>query len=360
MPTIHWQHIIEAAVGYSGHSHRIARMRNEGAMFAPPYRSGTWMPPLWHFQPARPDQPSEVGDAPASYGPPFPHKFLEDFEDRTYAFAFWSYAARTPNSQPNGTEFLGNSTLGGDFEIDAKAWYMWNQGGGPGPNAMFVDAFCLELNDYIPDWFVDVYPDPGPQTYSPESDGLVGPLTRALNEDGYLATDTQVPKGGIEVKARGVIGDPPMLRAYTFAGWIFITLPGFPMQQANDAVIDVPQSSIIFARALYIRNPPVPPPTPPPPPVVVPFGFQNVISGQAGGTVIILGNVFPTGDRPPGGPPGPETYLPVENLRVAIVSLENKIRDLQQTLGNELLRKQVSEQQASGRRVLGKQALRKK
>ena len=47
MTTVDWKHIILAASGYSGTSHRIARMRNAGAHFADFYRQGYWSGEEW-------------------------------------------------------------------------------------------------------------------------------------------------------------------------------------------------------------------------------------------------------------------------------------------------------------------------
>ena len=90
-----------------------------------------------------------------------------------------------------------------------------------------------------------------------------------------------------------------------------------------------------FDSELRLGQPPVAAPQ------VIPFGLQNVIYGQAGGTVIILGNIFPIGERPPAGPPLPENYLSVASLRAAIAGLEGRIRDLQQVLGKQVGEKQL-------------------
>jgi len=46
-----------------------------------------------------------------------------------------------------------------------------------------------------------------------------------------------------------------------------------------------------------------------PEPLIIPFGWQHVISGQAGGRVLVIGGVFPTGEQPPRGPEPGDTFL---------------------------------------------------
>jgi len=132
------------------------------------------------------------------------------YENRNFIFAFWSLTASDMvTGQSEAQIQLGNvandSHSGGMWTVSAKAYYVWDFGHGPGDNAILIDAFDIQLGDFIPDDFVDVAPDQG------------GALSADAN-NGYIDTTTQIPEGAkITITARNA------LPAKRFGYWLSIT-----------------------------------------------------------------------------------------------------------------------------------------
>ena len=248
MTTVDWKHIILAASGYSGTSRRIARMRNAGAVFAPPYQERHWSGDgnsSWS------PNTDERGRAPASYGPPFSPQ--DPYQDRTYAFAFWSIAGSSPEGArlqlvPDGQT---PSIAGDSWALNAKAWYVWLRNpnilveGGPGEHAVEIDAFSETANDFIADYFVDISPDGTPDPGRSD----MGPMTYTANEDGYVVTEGL--KDPISITAREVIGDGYF--RYSFVKWQVVPSfsSGSPMPEVNGNTLTIYPQNTMKAYAIY-------------------------------------------------------------------------------------------------------------
>jgi len=127
------------------------------------------------------------------------------FDGLDYVLAFWSITSqdtlspqreahvefgRTASSSHSGAASMG----GGQWVVTAKAYYVWNFGVGGGDNALLIDAFDIQLGDFIPDDFVDATPDDGART-----------LTMDAN-NGYIDTSTQIAEGNaLTVTARDTL-----------------------------------------------------------------------------------------------------------------------------------------------------------
>jgi hypothetical protein len=184
-------------------------------------------------------------------------------------------------SSPTGTPFFEvynertPSPGGGPWTLDAKAWYVWNYGGGGGEHAVEVDAFSRTDNRFIPDFFVDVLPDGPPDPSDPTAGG---PLSRIANYDGYVATGPLTKP--VEIRAREIIGDGT--ERYRFVRWVEVEslTSGEPMPFVDNDRIIVHPGNIMRAFAIYNRLPPMPPP-PIRPVVVLPEGGYIVrVGGQ--------------------------------------------------------------------------------
>jgi len=248
MLTVNWQHIILAASGYAGTSRRIARMRDAGAQFAPPYleRRLSIDGDIW--SPTTP----EMGHAPDSYTPSLLPADL--YGDRNYVFAFWSINSLSGAGTPHRMVTDGRTPSiyigGGPGGLDAKAWYVWDRnssgdGGGIGEHGVEIDAFDWTNNDFLPNDFVDISPD-GPQ--DPEH-ANPGPLTYTANEDGYVSTESLTEP--ITIKARGQFRDGNF--RYQFAHWQVIHrfTSGIPMPEVNGSTITVHPQNTMKAYAIY-------------------------------------------------------------------------------------------------------------
>lgn len=251
MTTVDWKHIILAASGYSGTSRRIARMRNAGAVFAPPYRERHWSS---NGNSSWSPNTVERGQAPGNYGPPFsPLPAVDPYGDRTYAFAFWSIAGSSPNGAPLQTVPDGQtpSIAGDSWTLNAKAWYVLDRntigkgdppGGGP---AVEIDAFSETANDFISPDFVDINPDGTPDPGHSD----MGPLTFTANEDGYVSTE--MLKYPISITAREVIGDGYF--RYSFVKWQVVPRfsGGSPMPEVNGNTLTIHPQNTMKAYAIY-------------------------------------------------------------------------------------------------------------
>jgi hypothetical protein len=252
MTNVNWQHLILAASSsYTGTSRRVARMRLGGAVFPPPIRSGNWSGDgAWS------PTTNVRGRAPEAYLPPHPAGTEEFYGERRYVFAFWSVAGSSPTGTPLLEVYTDMTPApgGGPWDLQAKAWYVWDYGTGSGPHAIEVDAFSRTDNNFIPDFFVDVSPDGPPTPGDPEAGGS---LSRIANYDGYVITDTLA--NPVEIRARELIGDG--LLRYRFSHWVAVTslTSGQPRPTVDGDRITAHRSNIMRAFAIYDRDPVAPP-----------------------------------------------------------------------------------------------------
>lgn len=312
---IDWNHILLDPVVYTRHStYRIARI--PGGISAFPVGnygsieySGNWIPresdsglvpdaqrPVRNYYYVTRD--GAVGTAPPNAVPA---------DARGFRFAFWSYQTQTSDgprwahvtdprpSQPN---------------VDrATAYFVWDLGSGPGPHGVYLDAFNEDLGVFMPDDFVDVTPDDAGQT-TLANNGLV--MTEGIKET--------------VITARGRIAD------LLFRLWRIVYVPeeaqGPEESGANSLIVRSGYLGYAFAFYGY------PPGYQPPPPAwrkpeIIPF-WQHVVGGKAGGSLVIIGGTFPTGEPGPRGPEPGDTYTPVlETLRSEVRDLSAKLRELE-------------------------------
>jgi hypothetical protein len=112
----------------------------------------------------------------------------------TAHFAFWSVVGGE-----NGASFTTDPNLNfevGSGDAQATAWYI--EGGGPGSPALLIDAFDVDLGDFVLDDFVDVVTDAS--------------LTAEANLDGIVPTTDRTE----DVRAYTSI------RAVPFSQWIVV------------------------------------------------------------------------------------------------------------------------------------------
>jgi len=139
---------------------------------------------------------------------------------------------------------------GGQWTLNAKAWYVWDRnsgegGGGTGEHGVEIDAFNWISNDFIPNYFVDITPDGAPDPSHPD----LGPLTYTANEDGYVSTENLTEP--ITIKARRQFGDG--YDRYQFSHWQVIHrfTSGSPMPEINGSTITVHPRNTMKAYAIY-------------------------------------------------------------------------------------------------------------
>jgi hypothetical protein len=186
-------------------------------------------------------------------------------DERRYNFFFWSLIARNtadPTLNSAQVQFVPNANMtltGGPWSMIATAYYVYDFGSGTGDNVVVVDAYDIQLGDFIPDDFVKV---------SPDTKGL--PLTTQANQLGFIDTSKQIPQGrdkqgqdlSINIKADDI------LPAKQFAYWQGCQDPAFFF--ANDKnsppLIGTPPADrhdiiahyydIVVAYAFYNETPP--------------------------------------------------------------------------------------------------------
>ena len=217
-------------------------------------------------------------------------------------FAFWSISGSTPTGTPFFEVYDEQtpSPGGGPWTLDAKAWYVWDYGGGGPGHAIEVDAFNRTDNVFIPDFFVDVLPDGPPDARDLRAGG---PLSRIANYDGYV--DTERLTNPVQIRAREIIGDGEV--QYEFLRWLVVgrLSSGTPLPFVDNDRIFAHPSNIMRAFAIYNRIilGALPPPTPPGRVVVQPEGgyIIGIPAGQpftlipwTGGPPVPVG-----GDDPP-------------------------------------------------------------
>jgi hypothetical protein len=185
--TVNWQYVVMDVSPATGFR---AKRRVGGAPY-PVSESGavTLMSNSWISSPAPPD---------ISYG------------GRNFIFAFWSLTAHDmvtgqSEAQIQSSNLANDSHLGGMWTVSAKAYYVWDFGSVSGDNAILIDAFDIQLGDFIPDDFVDVTPDPS------------GTLSADAN-NGYIDTTTRIPEGTkVTIRARDA------LPAKRFGYWLSVS-----------------------------------------------------------------------------------------------------------------------------------------
>jgi hypothetical protein len=182
--TVTWRYIVMDVgpdIGYR------AKRRMGGAPYPiPESETVPWMSDGWASSPAPPSM---------AYG------------GKDFIFAFWFLTAHDMVTGQSEAQIQTNNVAndahkGGMWTVSANAYYVWDFGQGIGDNAILIDAFDIQLGDFIPDDFVDVITDEG------------GALSTDAN-NGYIDTTTQIPKGiEITVRARDAL---PMKR---FGYWL--------------------------------------------------------------------------------------------------------------------------------------------
>jgi len=227
------------------------------------------------------------------------------FGGNNYNFAFWSLSGTEFSSTQQfasvSSDPAANVSLSGsaNWTLVARAWYVWDFGTGPGDNAIAIDAFDIDANDFMAQDFVNVNPDDPQRT-----------LTKAAN-DGYLDSDTQIEAGVEEtIHARN-------LNSFKFANWQAVNSITFGNPSINGQDLVVHHHDRIVAIAFYHKIPPFHPP-PPPPHLVFPGAVRlsapTVILQLGGDTGVVPA---PLG-TPPVGPPGsPELVGASKLLEVA-------------------------------------------
>ncbi len=168
-----------------------------------------------------------------------------------YSFAFWSLTAQDTTSTYSTAQIQQGTTAndsqsGGDWIVTANAYYIPPLGGagtGNGDGFVWIDAFDIQLGDFIPDDFVDVKPDP------------TGTLTIEGN-NGYIDTTTEVATGHpITVAARD------MLHLKKFAYWLPLVVQGSAtvgLPDPHDVVAN--HGDVVIAFSFYNEVPAGPPP----------------------------------------------------------------------------------------------------
>ena len=193
--SVSWQYIVlngSSTVGY-----RVKR--RTGGSTPPVYQSGTDTPLTdnWVSQPA----PLQI-----NYG------------GATYDLGFWSLTSQDSSSTQRSAQIqtgavANDSHSGGVWSVTAKAYYIpdFSGGGGIGGGGGFVliDAFDIQLGDFIGDDFVDVTPDPS------------GTRTTDAN-NGFLDTSVLPQGSAVTIAARDALSQKQ------FAYWLA------PLVRSND------------------------------------------------------------------------------------------------------------------------------
>ncbi len=141
--------------------------------------------------------------------------------------------------------------LGGQWTVTANAYFIPHFGPGSivnvGPDPfVWIDAFDIQLGDFIPDDFVDVTPDP------------MGTLTVEAN-NGYIDTATDIAAGNpITIAARDKLTSKPNKQ---FVYWqqeqvIGSATVGFPPDK-HDIIAN--NNDLVVAFSFYNEVPPGPP-----------------------------------------------------------------------------------------------------
>jgi hypothetical protein len=303
MTTGHWMHVILDPVVYSQHgTYRIARIPGGlsafTAAFNDPRLQGT-------FDRTRNFRPHSIenGAVPEQQQPSYRYQVGQDGRlllphetdpsARTFVFGFWSLLTETTSGLRGE---IDTRPVPNDAGVTrARAFFVWNFGSGPGEHAVYLDAFNQTDGVFIPHDFVDVNPD---------FDGL--PRTNEAN-NGRFST------AGIEsttIAARHFIRNSSSgTRLYEFSHWEVVYLPNAGRgPEVQDHVLSIKDGTLAVMLAIYNRiSDDLESVSRPKDPREF---WQNILSGQAGGPVIVIGGNFPWGGPGPIGPPPSDSHSP--------------------------------------------------
>jgi hypothetical protein len=167
------------------------------------------------------------------------------------------------------------------------------------------------------DDFVDVTPDDAGQTREANN----GLLTTQAIKDTAITARPRIATAFYDVR---------------FRLWRIVYVPeGALGPEENGNTLTVRTGYLGYAFAFYG----FPPGYRPPPlrrPEIIPF-WQQVVSGQAGGSLVIIGGTFPTGEPGPRGPEPGDTYTPVlKELSSQVTDLSARLRAVENRLKEKL------------------------
>jgi hypothetical protein len=322
---INWNHILLDPVVYARHStFRIARI--PGGISAFPVGnsgsleySGNWIPSERDSglvpDAQRPERQyyyvnreGRVVTAPPSAAPE---------GGRGFRFAFWAY--RTSTSAGPRWAHITDPRPSLPSVDSATAYFVWDLDSGPGPHGVYLDAFNEDTGAFMPDDFVDVTPDDARQTRTGEAN------------NGLLTTE------GIKetvITARGRIAT--VFYDLRFRVWRIVYVPeraSGPVENGN--MLTVNAGYLGYAFAFYGFPPGYRPPALREP-EIIPF-WQHVVGGKAGGSLVIIGGTFPTGEPPPRGPEPGDTYSPIlQKLSLEVTELSARLRALEDRVREKL------------------------
>lgn len=313
---IDWNHILLDPVVYARHStYRIARIPGGISAFPVGHNgsveySGNWIPSEDNSglvpDAQRPERKyyyvnrdGRVITAPPNAAPA---------DARGFRFAFWSYQTSTSDG-PRWAHVIDPRPSVPNVDR-ATAYFVWDLGSGPGPHGVYLDAFNEDTGEFMPDDFVDVTPDDAAQTRTAEANN--GLLTTEAIKD-------------TAITARGRIAT--VFYDLLFRVWRIVYVPeGALGPQENGNTLTVSTGYLGYAFAFYGFPPGYRPPALRKP-EIIPF-WQHVVGGKAGGSLVIIGGTFPTGEPGPRGPEPGDTYTPV------LERITSEVGDLRARLGN--------------------------
>ena len=225
----------------------------------------------------------------AAYG--FPDGTWTDMNGtHTGHFAFWSVVGAAGGPMFSTDPSL--SVIAGSSDMQATAWYIEGGGGNGGP-ALLIDAFDVDIGDFVLDDFVDVVTDAS--------------LTADANLDGVVPTSAQSE----DVRAYASI------RAVPFDQWIVVE--GTEPVTAED--LDGTQNTSAIAFAMY-QSPP---------------GGVKVPAPNVGDVTWVSWGVTVDGGGPSGRGPVPP-WSPFVRELAAGLALAESAASVDQTLRSSVLR----------------------
>jgi hypothetical protein len=185
---------------------------------------------------------------------------------------------------------------------------------------VYLDAFNEDIGDFMVDDFVDVTPDDAGQ-----------PRTGEAN-NGRLSTEEI--KKETAITARGRISTA--FYDVRFRLWRIVYVPERalgPVENGNTLTVSTHYLGYAFA---FYGFPPGYRPPALRQPEIIPF-WQHVVDGQAGGSLVIIGGTFPTGEPGPRGPEPGDTYTPIlEKLNLEVTQLSARLRALEDRVREKL------------------------
>ncbi len=309
---VNWNHILLDPLVYARHrTYRVARIPGGITAFPVARRGVANYVESWTPRDAEsglvPDAESPVNhyhiNPDGGISPPS----MRDSSARGFRFAFWSCLVQTSEGPRWGCTVDPRPSIPGVEQ--ATAYFVWDFGGGPGEHGIYLDAFNEDTGEFLPDDFVTVNPDDREQTRTTAANnGLL--MTNGINETTIEARESLLS----------------LFFELFFNLWRIVFAPDDRLRPLIDgATLTVNNGYLGNAIAFYkisrrrtVREP-----------LLIPYGWQYVISGQAGGAVRVI-EVFPTGGRPLGGPEPGDTYVPeLQKLRSQVADLATRIRKLE-------------------------------